>query len=176
MDDCARRDFEHFVARRGAALARTAYLLTGDWENGEDLLQTALVKAYLTWERLHHTSNAEAYVRRILYNTHASWSRRAWLGERPAGDMIPDLADTDVTASIDERQGLIQALRRLPPRQRAVVVLRYYEDLSEAAVAGVLGCSVGTVKGQSTKALRKLRCDVALGQAEAFKPSVKEVK
>lgn len=155
----AQTQFAAFVAGRGHALQRTAYLLTGDWALAEDLLQTALAKSYLAWGRIRH-DDPEGYVRKVLANTHASWWRRKWRGEA-ATEVLPESA-YDAHAGVDDRLALAAALRGLPPRQRAVIVLRFHEDLTEAAVAEALGCSVGTVKSQTSKALAKLRLDPAL--------------
>jgi RNA polymerase sigma-70 factor (sigma-E family) len=148
-------DFDGFVAARSPALLRTAYLLTHDHGQAEDLLQTALTKAWFSWSRIDGAP--EAYVRRILFTTYASWWRRKWNGEH-ATDEMPDAGREDGGADID----LWTALGRLPRRQRAVVVLRYFEDLTETETARVLGCSVGTVKSQTAKAFAKLRIDPAL--------------
>ena len=153
--------FEEFVAARSAALLRTAYLLTRDHALAEDLLQTALTKAYLAWGRIQ--GDAEPYVRRILVTTYASWWRRKWNGERPTGE-LPETAHHDERAG--EAGDLWLALGRLPRRQRAVVVLRYFEDLTEAQTADLLGVAVGTVKSQTSKALAKLRIDPSLVDGE----------
>jgi RNA polymerase sigma-70 factor (sigma-E family) len=150
--------FEEFVAARSAALLRTAYLLTRDHGLAEDLLQTALTKAYLAWGRID--GDPEPYVRRILVNTYASWWRRKWRGEHPT-DELPETAH-DPRGGAGESGDLWDALGRLPRRQRAVVVLRFFEDLSETQVADLLGISVGTVKSQASKALAKLRIDPSL--------------
>jgi len=152
--------FDDFVAARSRALLRTAYLLTHDHALAEDLLQTSLAKAWFAWKRID--GNPEPYVRRILVNTYASWWRRKWNGEHPT-DELPERV-TDESGS--EPTDLWRAMERLPRRQRAVVVLRYFEDLTEAQAAEVLGCSVGTVKSQCSKALAKLRIDPALTEAE----------
>ena len=152
--------FDDFVAARSRALLRTAYLLTHDHALAEDLLQTSLAKAWFAWRRID--GNPEPYVRRILVNTYASWWRRKWNGEHPTED-LPERA-TEETGS--EPTDLWRAMERLPRRQRAVVVLRYFEDLTEVQTAGLLGCSVGTVKSQCSKALAKLRIDPALAEAE----------
>ena len=152
--------FDEFVAARSRALLRTAYLLTHDHALAEDLLQTALTKAWFAWRRID--GNPEPYVRRILVNTYASWWRRKWNGEHPT-DELPERATADPGA---EPTDLWQAMERLPRRQRAVVVLRYFEDLTEVQTAELLGCSVGTVKSQCSKALAKLRIDPALAEAE----------
>jgi RNA polymerase sigma-70 factor (sigma-E family) len=153
--------FDEFVAARSARLLRTAYLLAGDWARAEDLLQTALVRTWSAWRRLG--DDPEPYVRKVLVNTYASWWRRRWNAEDPTAD-LPDRPGADAHAAVEERDALWRALRRLPRRQRTVIVLRYFEDLTEAAVADLLGCSVGTVKSQASKALEKLRVDPALNR------------
>jgi RNA polymerase sigma-70 factor (sigma-E family) len=152
--------FEEFVAGRGQALQRFGYALTGDWATAEDLLQTALAKAYPRWSRILR-DDPEAYVRKIMLNTWSSWWRRRWRGELPTLE-LPEVAGPDAFAAVDNRHALRQALALLPPRQRAVVVLRYHQDLSEAQVADVLGISVGTVKSQAAKALASLRAQAVL--------------
>jgi RNA polymerase sigma-70 factor (sigma-E family) len=149
--------FEEFVAARGPRLLRVAWLLTGDAHLAEDLLQTVLARVWPKWSRIAD-ENPEAYVRTALVHAHASWWRRKWRGEVPHGDDLPDRAATeDPFADVDLEQALAVAIRSLPVRQRAVVVLRYFEDLSVAETAQVLGCSDGTVKSQASKALRTLR-------------------
>ncbi|MFI0717819.1 SigE family RNA polymerase sigma factor [Streptomyces sp. NPDC021224] len=148
--------FEQFVAARGQRLLRVAWLLTGDAHLAEDLLQTVLAKVWPKWPRIAD-ENPEAYVRQALVHTHASWWRRRWRGEVPHGD-VPDRASApDAYAGVDLEQALAAAVRALPVRQRAVVVLRYFEDLSVTETAEALGCSEGTVKSQASKALRTLR-------------------
>ena len=156
-----RSGFDEFVATRSAALLRTAYLLTGDHGLAEDLLQTALAKCWFAWERID--GPPEPYVRRVLATTYATWWRRRWRGERPTGE-LPDRGDPAATAPVDDRDALWRALDTLPRRQRAVVVLRYYEDLSEAETAAALGISTGTVKSQAAKALAALRRDADLAR------------
>jgi RNA polymerase sigma-70 factor (sigma-E family) len=151
--------FEEFVLDRSDRLLRTAYLLTRDHALAEDLLQTALAKAWAAWRRID--DSPDAYVRRILVNTYASWWRRRWTHERPT-DQVPERPGRDETDGHADRQDLFTALGQLPRRQQAAVVLRYYEQLSEAETAAVLGCSVGTVKSQTSRALAKLRVDPAL--------------
>lgn len=151
--------FRDFVAARSPALVRHAWLLTGELAAAEDLVQTALVKTWPRWSRL---DAPEAYVRRTILTTFLSARRRRWhlevatadVPERPAPDDAFDQADLQRTVRL--------ALATLPPRQRAVVVLRYVEDLTEAQTARLLGCSVGTVKSQSAKALAKLSTCAAL--------------
>ena len=150
--------FDDFVAARSQPLLRTAFLLTGDRGLAEDLLQTALAKSWFAWGRID--GPPEPYVRRVLATTYATWWRRRWRSEYPTGELPERTAVPDT--SVDDRDALWRALGVLPRRQRAVVVLRYYEDLSEVQTADALGVSVGTVKSQSSKALAALRRDAAL--------------
>jgi RNA polymerase sigma-70 factor (sigma-E family) len=152
-------EFAEFVAARSPALLRTAYLLTGNWAAGEDLLQATLEQCWRRWSRL--TGNPEAYVRQAMLRTFLSWRRRRWTGEVPTLE-LPDVRVDDATSTVDDRDQVWPALLRLPRRQRAVVVLRYFDDLSEAETAHALGISVGTVKSQASKALASLRVDAAL--------------
>jgi RNA polymerase sigma-70 factor (sigma-E family) len=152
--------FEEFVAGRGQALQRFGYALTGDWALAEDLLQTALAKAYPRWSRVLR-DDPEAYVRKIMLNTWSSWWRRRWRGELPTLQ-LPEVAAPDRYADVDSRQALRAALAQLPPGQRAVVVLRYHQDLPEAQVAELLGIAAGTVKSQAARALAALRAHGAL--------------
>jgi len=150
--------FDGFVVSRSPALLRSAYLLVQDEGLAEDLLQTALTKAWFAWGRI---DDPEAYVRRIMVTTSASWWRRRWHRETPTDE--PE--EQHLTAEADgpaSAQDLWVAIGHLPPRQRAVVVLRYLEDRTEAETASLMGCSVGTVKSQCAKALAKLRLDGAL--------------
>lgn len=156
-------EFRDFVATRSGVLLRFAYLLTGDQHLAEDLLQTALTKTYLAWHRIRDRSALEAYVKRTIATTATSWWRRRWTGERPT-DVVPDRPLRDRTADYDERDAMWQHLQALPARQRAVLVLRYYEDLSEAEIAEVLGCAPGTVKSQASRGLAALRA--RLGEYE----------
>lgn len=150
-----REDFEQFVAARSAALLRTAYLLTGSSVDAEDLVQRALVKAVPAWPRVQ---DPEAYVRRILVRENISrWRGRRW--REVTVDQVPEVPEvpTELGASTEDRIVLTQALARLAPRQRAVIVLRYFEDLTEAQTADLLGISVGTVKSQHRDAISRLR-------------------
>jgi RNA polymerase sigma-70 factor (sigma-E family) len=147
--------FREFVAARSPALLRTAWMLTGDPQLAEDLLQTALARAWPHWSRIRD-GQPEQYVRKILVRTHAAWRGRRWRGETPTAE-LPDVAESDPFAASEDRVVLSRALFALPVRQRQVVVLRYYDDLSELAVADLLGCSTGTVKSQAAKGLQKLR-------------------
>jgi RNA polymerase sigma-70 factor, ECF subfamily len=155
-DPVAEQEFRDFVAARGAALHRTAYLIVGDWALAEDLVQTALVKTYLAWRRLGGIAAVEPYTRKVLLNTATSGFRRRWRGERPTAD-LPPVPVTDGAQERAERDRVWQVVRSLPPRQRAVLVLRYYEDLSEAETARLLDISVGTVKSQCARAMDTMR-------------------
>jgi RNA polymerase sigma-70 factor (sigma-E family) len=149
-------DFCAFVVARQAALRRSAGLLTGDAALAQDLVQASLLKAWPKWPRLMREDCAEAYVRRIIYTTHAGWRRRRWTGETPSA-AVPDTRVPDRAGDVDVRHAVRAALLSLPPRMRAAVVLRYFDDLSEQQTADALGCSVGTVKSQTAKGLDRLR-------------------
>ena len=157
MDATGDPAFLEFVRSRSAALLRSAYLLTGDRHLAEDLVQTALAKTALRWQRIDHR-NAEAYARRVLYHEQVDgWRRKrvaeAFPGELPdrVGQLGSESEQTDLKVAVQ------QALLRLGPRQRAVVVLRFFEDRTERETAEILGCSIGTVKSQAHRALATLR-------------------
>ncbi|MDO3701364.1 SigE family RNA polymerase sigma factor [Micromonospora sp. C28SCA-DRY-2] len=154
--DPLEEEFRDFVAARSGALLRTAYLLTGDWATAEDLLQTALTKTYLAWKRLGGIEAIEPYARRVMVNTSTSWWRRRWHGERPT-EVLPERAGVDEIEQQLDRDLLWRHLNALPARQRAVLVLRFYEDMSEAQTAALLEISPGTVKSQTSRALNTLR-------------------
>lgn len=145
-------DFSEYVAARGRALWRAAWLLTGDSHLAEDLVQTALTKAWPHFERVSGDGSFEAYVRRAMVTTYLSWRGRRWIGEIPNG-MVPDVPVGDEHVDVD----LLRALGSLSRQQRAVVVLRYFADLTEADTAAALGCSVGTVKAHHSRAIAALR-------------------
>jgi RNA polymerase sigma-70 factor (sigma-E family) len=170
VDAQARDDFRSYVAGRSAALLRTAYLLTGNRADAEDLLQTALAKTYLSWERIRDREAVDGYVRRVMVNTQTSWWRRRRVDEHPTGDLPDRGSGRDGTADLDLHDALWTALSTLPKRQRAMVVLRYYEDLSEAETARVMGVSIGTVKSTTSRALAKLREDSSLLTGDADDP------
>jgi RNA polymerase sigma-70 factor (sigma-E family) len=151
--------FEDFVRARSSSLLRTALLLAGqNRAEAEDLLQFALERAFRHWPRICASDEPERYVRRILVNASADrWRNIARRSEQPMPAEIPDTAVPDRTAEIAERDYLLRALAALPPGQRAVLVLRYFDDLSEGETAEMLGCSVGTVKSQAARALDRLR-------------------
>jgi len=147
--------FAEFVHARGRALARTAYLLTGDHQQAEDLLQSALAKAAGRWLALR-AGSPEAYVRRILYTEHVSvWRRRRLRELLSAAPPSPTLADPADAATV--RVTVERALARLTRRQRTILVLRFFEDLTEAQTAEVLGIGLGTVKSQTRDSLARLR-------------------
>ena len=156
-----RQSFGEYVAARSPSLLRTAYLLTGSQADAEDLLQASLAKTFLSWNRVRDREALDGYVRRIMVNTRTSWWRRRRVDERPA-EHLPDRPGRDLTADLDLHDALWSALATLPNRQRTTVVLRYYEDLSEAETARVLGVSIGTVKSTTSRALTTLRAEAGL--------------
>jgi RNA polymerase sigma-70 factor (sigma-E family) len=149
--------FAAYVRERGDHHLRVAVLLTGDWHAAEDLVQASLVKLYRVWPRLDTRTDPDAYLRRIMVNTQRSWWRARWRREVPAAQLPEGIGGDDIA----ERQAVgalvRQALAGLSRRQRAVLVLRYCEDLPEAAVAELLGCSVGTVKTHAHRGIAALR-------------------
>jgi RNA polymerase sigma-70 factor (sigma-E family) len=150
-------DFAAFVANRSTALLSFAHVLTGDRHDAEDVVQSALAATALGWHRVRRRDNPEGYVRRAIVSTHLNRQRRRPWRERPAAD-LPEAPDPRPERDdFDERDAMWRVLATLPARQRAVLVLRYYEDMSEADIAEVLGCSRGTVKSQAAKALERLR-------------------
>jgi RNA polymerase sigma-70 factor (sigma-E family) len=153
--------FRDYVATRSHALLRTAYLLTGNRADAEDLVQAALAKTYLAWDRIEDRGALDGYVRRAIVNTHISWWRRRRVEEYPT-DEIPDQAVADHAITSDLQETMRRAIDRLPDRMRTAVVLRYYEDMTEAEVAEILGVSLGTVKSTVSRAVAKLRCDADL--------------
>jgi RNA polymerase sigma-70 factor (sigma-E family) len=155
--DRAVTDLELFLAERGEPLLRTAVLLAGSKEAGEDLLQAALERLFRHWRKIE--GDPEGYLRRTLYHLAAdSWrQQRAWWRQLRLLRPGTDTAVADRTAEVDLRDSLVRLMVQLPPRQRAVIVARYWEQLSEAESAQVLGCSVGTVKSAASRGLRRLR-------------------
>ncbi len=156
MDD-REEAFDDYVLSRKAALLRTAYLLCGDLATAEDLVQDALAKLYLSWHRVRRRQSIDGYVRRILVNEHHSLWRRGWKRREVATEELPDARHHDSLPEPDVERRLWALVSTLPPRQRAVVVLRYYEDLTEQEIAATLGVTIGTVKSQASKALSQLR-------------------
>lgn len=150
------REFTEYLAARQPGLLRTAYLLTGDRHQAEDVLQTSLAKLYLAWDKVHDRGAVDAYVRRIMVNENNSLWRRAWKRREYATEVLPEGRHDDAydDGTNDELWRVVQSL---PPRARSVVVLRYYEQMTEAEVADALGISIGTVKSQCSRALSALR-------------------
>jgi RNA polymerase sigma-70 factor (sigma-E family) len=152
--------FAVFVDREQPGLLRLAVLLTGDRGHAEDLVQTALLKTYRRWERISRVQSPAAYVRRVLVTTHTSWRRRLSSTEQ----VLATMPDRAIAAAEGPDEELRAALRELPPRMRAAVVLRFFEDLTEQQTATVLGCSPSTVNTQVTRALARLRVTLACPQ------------
>jgi len=151
------QEFLEFVQSRAAPLHRTAYLLCGDWHLADDLVQETLAKSFRHWHRLQRADNPDAYVRRILVNE-ARWYWRRHRNAVGPADVTPrEPGVPDATTAVTNRVALFQALLSLPARQRATVVLRYLEGMSERETAAVLGCGEGTVKSQTSRALGSLR-------------------
>lgn len=148
-------EFVSYVDARRNYLRRTAYLMCGDWHAADDLVQTALIKLYVAWPRIHTEGAEDAYARQIIVRTHLDERRRPWRREYPGLEGFDAAAPDGV--SVEDRDALHTALRRLPSRQRATVVLRYWCGLSVEETARDLGCSPGTVKSQTARALAHLR-------------------
>jgi RNA polymerase sigma-70 factor (sigma-E family) len=149
-------EFRDFMHARWPAMVRLAYALTGDQGHAEDVAQTAFARAYASWPKVRGTGNPEAYVRQIVINENRNRFRKQRVAERLT-DSLPERSSADATRDYDERSALIAALQRLGPKQRAVVVLRYWLGLTESEAAIALNCSVGTVKSQASRALASLR-------------------
>jgi len=153
-DEARDQPFVEYVAARRAKLYRTAYLICGDAHRADDLVQTALSKAYVAWPRLEQAGNVDAYVRQILVNAHVDETRRSWRRERPG---LPEIDGATPATEHEGHEDLWAALRALAPGQRRVVVLRHYWGLSTEETAAELGISPGTVKSQTSDALARLR-------------------
>jgi len=154
--------FEEFVRSESRVLLRTAWLLCGNWATAEDLVQTTLAATWPRWTSLRRKDAPEVYVRKVMLTTFLRWNRRRWTGELSTGTM-PQRADlSDAYAGSDLRNSLVDALQSLPARQRAVITMRYFADLTERETAAALGCSVGAVKSHSSRALISLRRAPAL--------------
>ena len=151
-----RSGFVEFVQAASGSLRGTAYLICGDWHRADDVVQDALHKLYLGWPRISRADNVFAYARRMVVNAAIDNGRRAWRRERSSAD-LPEQAIADGSVDHAQRDVVLRALATLPPRQRACVVLRYYQDLSVEQTADALGCSAGTVKGYTSRALTNLR-------------------
>ncbi|HEY3530969.1 MAG TPA: SigE family RNA polymerase sigma factor [Nocardioides sp.] len=154
-----RSEFAEFALARAGALHRAAYLMVGETQLAQDLVQEALTKTYVAWPRLRDPRNAEAYCRKAITTTAISWFRRkGWDNERPT-EVLPEDSEGSAghESAVAQRDAVWRALRDLPPRQRAALVLRFYQDLTEAQTAEAMGCAVGTVKSQVSAGLAKLR-------------------
>ncbi|MEU4242761.1 SigE family RNA polymerase sigma factor [Actinoplanes sp. NPDC026619] len=153
----AEDEFDSFVRTRTHALLRSAYLLTGDQQLAEDLVQSALTRTHLAWRRLDDIGNAEAYARRTMYHLQVSWWRRRKVAEVLPGH-VPDRPGAgDHAGSVSVRLALRAALLQLSAKQRAVLVLRFFEDRTESEVADLLGVTIGTVKSHTVRALSRMR-------------------
>ncbi|MEN3535181.1 SigE family RNA polymerase sigma factor [Microbispora sp. ZYX-F-249] len=157
MDPGFEEDFRAFVIDRSGALFRTAYLLTGDRHAAEDLVQSALAKTAAKWRGLRDPASIEGYVRRVMYHEQVSrWRRRSRIAEVPTG-RLPDHIGGEYAEMVDLRLVMRTALARLTPRQRTMLVLRYFEDLSETEIARLLGVRVGSVRSQIYRSLERLK-------------------
>lgn len=157
--------FSEFVQANSRSLLRVAWLMTGDPDSADDLVQASLAHTWVRWGRIRSTDAAAVYVRRVMVTTLVGWRRRRWNAEF-ASDQLPEpAADSDAVDALLVRDVVLAAVRSLPPHQRAVIALRYLDDLSEARTAEVLGCSVGAVKSQASRAIRALRAVPGLDAA-----------
>lgn len=157
--------FDEYVRLRGPALVRLARLIAGDRHRGEDLVQEVLTKAYPRWSRILAGGRPEVYLRRMLINAHLSWRRRRSSGETADGPAWVERADrVDISAEAAERDVVWRLIARLPPKQRATIVLRFYEDLDDSAIAQILGCSSVTVRTHTMRALAALRQQLEVSQ------------
>jgi len=151
-------DFADFVQRRSGTLLRAAWLLTGgDWALAEDLVQSTLGEVWRRWSRVGDMDAPDAYAHKVMVNTSLRWRGRRWSGEVASARLPDTVTSIDFCRQVDVRESLRGALRELTAKQRAVIMLRYFEDRTEAETASIMGCSVGTVKSQAAKALAKLR-------------------
>jgi RNA polymerase sigma-70 factor (sigma-E family) len=150
-------DYRVFVASRGDPLRRLGYLICGDWHLAEDATQTTLAKLYTAWPRLHRSGGVDAYARRILVRAVVDERRRAWFRRERVSDVVPERSRPDDNEATADRLLVRDALASMPARQRAAIVLRYWEDLSVEATAGLLDCPTGTVKSLTARGLQTLR-------------------
>jgi RNA polymerase sigma-70 factor (sigma-E family) len=151
------REFGAFVTARASGLVRFAFLVCGDWHRAEDAVQTALARLYVAWSRVLDRGAIDPYVQRIVVRALIDERRLGWFRRERSTPDLPDRAGHEVTAGTGDTVDLLAALRKVPPRQRAVLVLRYWEDQSVEQVAALLGCSPGTVKSQAARGLQTLR-------------------
>lgn len=163
MDEHEEQQFAEFFARRRDSVRRTAYLLCGDWHRADDLAQTAFVALHRRWDRIRDRGATDAYLRRTLVRASIDESRRPWRREHHVAALPePEQASMGLDEQVALREDLLAALREVPPKQRAVLVLRYFEGLDVAGVAKALRCSEGNVKSQTARGLKRLRA--ALGE------------
>jgi RNA polymerase sigma-70 factor (sigma-E family) len=148
--------FEEFAAAKQAGLIRFGYLLVRDHQLAQDLAQEGLARLHCNWSRIGIEGHPDAYVRRVMVNQSLTWRRRRGWSERPVAD-VGDRTGHDPTVAIGERAEMWARIGELPMRQRTVIVLRYYEDLDDAAIADVLGCTSSTVATHASRALVRLR-------------------
>jgi RNA polymerase sigma-70 factor (sigma-E family) len=160
-------EFDAFMRGRWPVMVRLGYALTGDVGHAEDLAQAAFARAYASWGRVRRAGDPDAYVRRIVINEHHGRFRKRRVAEELRGDLGDTAGGQQAHQAVDDRWALLDALRALGPRQRAVVVLRYWLDLSEAETAAALNCSVGTVKSQASRALATLRMNAAIRDGDS---------
>lgn len=163
MDEGVPVEFEEYVAEQGGTLLRLAYVLTGDAHRAEDLTQTALADAYWHWRKVESARSPDAYVRRILINAHLDWHRRRSSTEMPTDLAAYEPSAADGTDRVAARDHLRHLLHGLAPRARTVLVLRYYVDLDDQAIAEVMGVSASAVRATSSRALASLRNGVGTG-------------
>jgi RNA polymerase sigma-70 factor (sigma-E family) len=156
MDPGLDEEFANFVDGRFTALQQFGYLLTGEWHLAEDLVQTSLTKVWFHRKSLRSISALESYTRTVMVNTSTQWWRRKWKGETPT-EFLPEPAAPSQYGVVEDRDRLLRALATLPRRTRAALVLRYFEDLPDAEVAQIMGCSPSTVKSSVSRGLAKLR-------------------
>lgn len=159
-DDAA--EFAAFVRTHARQLERAAWLLTGDWGTAEDLVQAVLMKMWQRWDSVRSEDARPAHARKALMTTFLGWRRRRWTGEVSLGWLPEPTRGEDHAGHAAESAAVLDVLKQLPRHQRAVIVLCYFDDLTELSAAGALGCSVGTVKSQKARALRTLRADPTL--------------
>ncbi|MEU4741368.1 SigE family RNA polymerase sigma factor [Actinosynnema sp. NPDC023658] len=157
--------FAEYFAARSEAMRGTAYLLCGDWHRAEDLVQATFAKLYVAWRRINRHEALDAYTRQTLVRTFVSELRRGWFRKERVSEATADVAAVG-RGSVEDRVVLLAALAKVPPRQRAVLVLRYWEDLSVEETARALSCSEGTVKSQAARGLQTLRGLITPQQGE----------
>ena len=164
-------EFGELFASRAAPLRRTAYLLCGDWHRAEDLVQTSFARVYAAWPRVRDRQALDAYLRRTLLNVHLDESRRRWRGETPTAE-LPETAVAAEGTVTEDRMVLLAALAQVPARQRACLVLRYFDDCSVEDTARALSCSEGTVKSNTARGLTALRAALASSGLSLAEPAV----